>query len=617
MMNMENRERTIGVTFKEGAAHICVWAPLLNKVELLLPQKDFKTLLQKDIWGYWQGQTGKLQPGDVYQFVLEGEQALPDPASLSQPQGVHGPSMAIDVNAFQWRDNAWKNLALEAYILYELHIGTFTAEGTFDAAIQKLDHLVELGINAVEIMPVAQFPGSRNWGYDGVFPYAVQHSYGGAAGLQKFVDACHQKGIAVVLDVVYNHMGPEGNYLGSYGPYFTDKYSTPWGNALNFDDAYCDGVRRFFIQNAMMWLRDFKIDALRLDAVHAIKDLGAIHFLRELKEELNHLMQQSGRMHYLIAELDLNDPKYISPLERGGYGMDAQWIDEFHHALRVTAGGDITGYYSDFSGLQHLAKAYTDAYVYDGQYSPHRKKKFGARTEAEGSRFVVFSQNHDQVGNRMLGERSSQLFSFEMQKLMAAAVLVSPYLPMLFMGEEWSEPQPFLYFVSHTDPELAEAVRKGRKAEFEAFHAEGEAPDPMAEDTFSNSKLQWHLLGEGQHKVMLDYYKTLIRLRKSLPALNKLDRKNLEVEVDEKAQTLILRRWQDQQQVVCCMNFSAEEKEVKLPDSAQNWFLMLASAGKAWGGTSEGHLTAKGFSNILLPPESATIYTNMQVAIKV
>src|SRR5687768_905399 len=308
-------------------------------------------------------------------------------------------------------------------------------------------------------MPVAQFPGKRNWGYDGVYPFAVQNSYGGYKGLQQLVNACHQKGLAVILDVVYNHLGPEGNYFSAYGPYFTEEYKTPWGGAINFDDAWSDGVRNYFIENALMWFRDFHIDALRLDAVHAIKDFGSKHILREIKEQVNILMEQTGKKHYLIAECDLNDTQFIDPLEKRGFGMDAQWIDEFHHALRVTATGEKTGYYSDFSGIEHLAKAYKDAYVYDGQFSPHRFKNFGVKAQDNpGRQFIVFSQNHDQVGNRMLGERSSQLVSYEMQKLMAGAVLVSPYLPMLFMGEEYSESHPFLYFVSHTDPELAEAV---------------------------------------------------------------------------------------------------------------------------------------------------------------
>lgn len=298
----------------------------------------------------------------------------PDPASLAQPDGVHGTSQAINIKNFEWTDSQWKNIPLEEYILYEIHTGTFTPQGTFESIEKKLDYLKDLGVNAIEIMPVAQFPGNRNWGYDGVFPFAVQNSYGGANALQQLVNTCHQKSIAVVLDVVYNHLGPEGNYLPQFAPYFTDKYKTPWGSAINFDDAWCDGVRHYFIENALMWFRDFHIDALRLDAVHAIKDFSPVHILQEIRDYVNELEKVTGRNYYLIVESDLNDPRYINPLEECGYGMNAQWIDEFHHALRVTAGGEPTGYYSDFKPVQHLAKAYKDAYVYDGQFSPHRKK---------------------------------------------------------------------------------------------------------------------------------------------------------------------------------------------------------------------------------------------------
>ncbi|MGV3585923.1 MAG: malto-oligosyltrehalose trehalohydrolase, partial [Adhaeribacter sp.] len=462
MSQINVSERTLGVNFTPaGEAIIRVWAPKAQQVAVALP--DNITLpLQDEEFGYWSAKTYQLEPGDTYQFILDDDKKLPDPASLSQPEGVHGPSQALAIKNFAWTDTAWKNIPLGDYILYELHTGTFTPEGTFAALEEKLDYLIKLGVNAIEIMPVVQFPGSRNWGYDGVFPYAVQDSYGGAAGLQHLVDVCHQKGIAVILDVVYNHLGPEGNYLGEYGHYFTDKYNTPWGPALNFDDAWCDGVRQYFVENLLMWFRDFHIDAVRMDAVHAIKDFSPTHILREMKQLVNQLMQETGRTHYMIVELDLNDTRFINPLEEQGYGMDAQWIDEFHHALRVTATGENTGYYADFSGIQHLAKTYQDAYVYDGQYSPHRNKTFGIKAENNpGEQFIVFSQNHDQVGNRMLGERTSTLTTYEMQKLLAAAVIVSPYLPMLWMGEEYSEPNPFLYFVSHTDPELAEAVRKG------------------------------------------------------------------------------------------------------------------------------------------------------------
>lgn len=561
MKEIDVNKRTIGVNFnEENEAEIIVWSPTAEHVAIVVDEEQIK--LNRQDFGYWGIQSNKLKAGSKYKFLLNEKDQYPDPASLSQPNGVHERSEAIDLKKFNWGDERWDNLPLEDYIIYELHTGTFTAEGTFAAIEEKLDHLLSLGITAIEIMPVAQFPGERNWGYDGVFPFAVQNSYGGAEGLQRLVNACHQKGLAVILDVVYNHLGPEGNYLGAFGPYFTEKYKTPWGHAINFDDAWCDGVRKYFVENALMWLRDFHIDALRLDAVHAIKDFSPIHILQGIKHYVDELMKATGRKHYLIVELDMNDNRFINSLEEGGYGMDAQWIDEFHHALRVTATREQTGYYSDFTGIEHLAKTYKDAYVYDGQFSPHRKKAFGVKTQNEGKQFIVFSQNHDQVGNRMLGERTSQLVSFEMQKLLTAAVMISPYLPMLFMGEEWSEPNPFLYFVSHTDKELAEAVRKGRKEEFAAFHIQGEAPDPVAKETFLRSKLQWKLTDEGQHKIMLEYYKALIQLRKTNPVLKGLNRKNLEAISCKEQNTLLLKRWNDRQQIICFMNFSKEKQTI-------------------------------------------------------
>ncbi|MBU1821864.1 MAG: malto-oligosyltrehalose trehalohydrolase, partial [Bacteroidetes bacterium] len=422
MNSITTSARTLGVNFgSDGGARVVVWSPEADTVELVVA--DTRLALAKKEYGYWELETRTIKPGDLYHFSVNGKDKLPDPASLAQPQGVHGPSQAVNLPTFAWNDDGWTS-TLDDYIIYELHTGTFTPEGTFAGIEQKLDYLKELGITAIEIMPVAQFPGARNWGYDGVFPYAVQDSYGGAHALQHLVDACHARGLAVVLDVVYNHLGPEGNYLDAFGPYFTDKYNTPWGRAVNFDDAWCDGVRRYVIENVLMWFRDFHIDALRLDAVHAFKDFGPTHILRELRHYVDQLMQETGRSHYLIVEMDLNDYRYIQPAAEGGYGMDAQWIDEFHHALRVTSGGDRNGYYADFDGIAHLAKAYTNAYVYDGQFSNHRKKFFGTQAATDhGRQFVVFSQNHDHVGNRMLGERTSQLVSFEMQKLLAGAVL--------------------------------------------------------------------------------------------------------------------------------------------------------------------------------------------------
>ncbi|MCW3115649.1 MAG: malto-oligosyltrehalose trehalohydrolase [Segetibacter sp.] len=611
MIQTDINKRSLGVNFNaKSEAEVAIWSPLQENVQLVL--SGGKTIeLTKDEFGYWKAVTTEIKEGDLYKVSLGEDKVFPDPASVSQPDGVHGFSKAINIQDFEWRDNNWKNIPLEEYVLYELHTGTFTAEGTFEALEEKLPYLKELGINAIEIMPVSQFPGGRNWGYDGVFPYAVQNSYGGAEGLKHLVQACHEQGLAVILDVVYNHLGPEGNYLGAFGPYFTDKYNTPWGNAINFDDEWCDGVRKYFIENVLMWFRDFHIDALRMDAVHAIKDFSPTHILREIKQHVNKLMAATGRTHYLIVELDLNDNRFINPLDQQGFGMDAQWVDEFHHALRVTAGEERSGYYSDFNGLVHLAKSYKDAYVFDGQYSPHRKKTFGIKAENNpGKQFVVFSQNHDQVGNRMLGERTSTLVSFEMQKLMAATVLVSPYLPMLFMGEEYGEPHPFLYFVSHTDPELAEAVRKGRKAEFAAFHSQGEAPDPVDEKTFEESKLQWDLLNQQPQQTMLEYYKTLISLRKQEAALRNLNRHHLNVEENEENQTLLLHRWHEGDHILCLMNFSKEQQQATLPTYQNDWQKLLDSADSKWMGPTATDTTASSDSTVTIQPESILIFKN-------
>ncbi|WP_461451942.1 malto-oligosyltrehalose trehalohydrolase [Mucilaginibacter sp.] len=596
--------RTIGVNFdRQGIAAVTVWAPDAQTVSLSLSGRKTDIPLEKKQRGYWELLTSQIKTGDTYHFLLDGDKELPDPASLAQPDGVHGASEALCLNDFNWTDDSWVNPPQEEYVIYELHAGTFSMQGDFRGVEDKLDYLKELGITAIELMPVAQFPGERNWGYDGVFPYAVQNSYGGAKGLMQLVNACHQKGIAVVLDVVYNHIGPEGNAFNDYGKYFTTKYNTPWGKAINFDDEWCDAVRDYYIQNALMWFRDFHIDALRMDAVHAIKDFSTKHILQEIKERINELTLAKGKQYYLMVELDLNDPRFIDPIEKRGYGMDAQWIDEFHHALRVTAGGDKNGYYSDFNGINDLAKAYRDAYVYNGIYSQHRLKTFGAKAQDNpGKQFIAFSQNHDQVGNRMLGERSSRLFTFEMQKLMAGAVLIAPYLPLLFMGEEWSAQTPFQYFVSHSDPDLIEAVRKGRKEEFAAFHAQGEAPDPQSKETFNYSKLNWDELTTDNSQKMLDYYKSLIALRKKLPALRNLDRKNISVTTLEDQNILVFERRYREQTVSCIMNFSAEEQQFNLYDKA-DWKEILNSADQRWNGP--------GVSSTSIQPQSLIIYNHV------
>jgi len=610
------KRRNIGVTFESDGklAQVRVWAPGKSSVKIEIPEKNLVIPLKPVEKGYWTLQTEKIAPGDQYRFILNNEKSCPDPVSLSQSDGVHGLSEAVDLSLYNWKDSSWNNSSIADYIIYELHAGTFTEEGTLPAIIDNLPYLKSLGITAIEIMPVAQFPGSRNWGYDGVFPFAVQNSYGGHKALQQLVDACHHHNIAVILDVVYNHFGPEGNILGMYGPYFTDKYKTPCGQAINFDDSGCDGVRNYYLENALMWLRDFHIDALRLDAVHAIKDLGAKHLLAELADHVSGLEKITGRKYYLIAECDLNDPKYIKNRSDCGYGMHAQWIDEFHHALRVTAGEKATGYYSDFNGIKHLAKSYQDAYVYDGVFSEHRNRTFGASaSHLPSEKFVVFSQNHDQAGNRMKGERTSHLLSFEMQKLLAGAVLVSPYIPLLFMGEEWSASSPFLYFVSHTDKELIEAVRKGRKEEFKDFHAEDETPDPQSDETYLKSKIPWPETNKEPHSTMLQYYKALINFRKKHQDFLTREKGRFEVSCYESEKVIGLLYRKNETFLLGILNFSSSIQQLSDYAGEEKMRTLFNSADPIWRGKHPLPVAFDDETTIQIPPESITIFSNQHV----
>ncbi|WP_276088042.1 malto-oligosyltrehalose trehalohydrolase [Pedobacter sp. JY14-1] len=599
-MDINVLKRNIGLNEHGGSWTFRVWAPQAKRVAIELEKSGERIYLEAEGRGYWGTETTAIVEGDRYRIVLDDDRRLPDPAALAQPEGVHGPSMAVRLGGYDWEDTGWKNPDLKDYIIYELHTGTFSDAGDFEGIASKLDYLAELGITAIELMPVAAFPGKRNWGYDGVFPFAVQWNYGGADGLRRLVECCHEKGLAVILDVVYNHLGPEGNCLSEFGPYFTEKYRTPWGNAINFDDRDCYGVRDYFIENVLMWFRDFHIDALRLDAVHAIKDFSAVHILQAIRQHTDLLMEQTGRRHYLIAECDLNDPRYIEDTRRNGLGMDAQWTDEFHHALRVTAGEERRGYYADFSGIAHLAKSYRDAYVYTGQFSEERGQYFGRPlADHEGQQFVVFSQNHDQVGNRMMGERTGTLVSFEMQKLLAAAVLFSPYLPMLFMGEEWGETNPFQYFIDHEDAELVELVRKGRKEEFAAMHAAGEAPDPKAEQTFLQCKLNWSLPVTGRHERMLAYYRHLIALRKQNQVLRAGERTALRCFTFDAQHCLMLERRMtgSNELVLCLMNFSGQPQQLALPDHVISPTKIVDSADPEWlgPGSVSGQLQPESF----------------------
>ena len=568
-----------------GRCRFTVWAPGKEKMSLhIVHPEEREVEMERAEWGYYTAEITDAVPGMRYFYKPDGKQDYPDPASHYQPEGVHGPSEVVDHSTYAWRDTKWKNLPLQDLVLYELHIGTFTPEGTFEAAIPKLKELTETGINAIEIMPVAQFPGNRNWGYDGVFPYAVQNSYGGPVGFKKLVDACHAKGIAVYLDVVYNHMGPEGNYFGKFGPYFTNTYSTPWGDAINFDGEYSDGVREYFSNNPLYWLEHFHIDGLRLDAIHTIHDKSAVSFWELMQNKIQSFTEQSGKPFYMIAESDLNDPKVVKRLEAGGFGFNAQWLDDFHHALYVLLDKKGKERYGDFGKMEQLAKAYTDGFVHTGEYVRFRKKRFGrSSADVPGNHFVNFVQNHDQVGNRVKGERLSVLVDYERLKLAAAALLLSPYIPMLFMGEEYGEDVPFLYFVSHSGQELIKAVQEGRKKEFAHYKTEGTFPDPQDEKTFEDSKLQWQKRKQPKHQQLLKWHQKLIQLRRTLPALQNF--KKVDVQAQPLAQDglVLIRQSHDNLQLLLCLfNFSEKEIAFNMPDSAEKWKLVLNSKEKEW-----------------------------------
>lgn len=595
----------------DARCEFTLWAPLLDQVAVKVVSPSERLLpMQATEQGYWKLQADDIEPGTLYFYQIGDDIDRPDPASHFQPQDVHGASAVVDHQGFSWTDSQWSGVPLEDMIIYELHVGTFTPEGTFKAIIPRLGELRDLGVNAIEIMPVAQFPGDRNWGYDGVYPYAVQHSYGGPEGLKKLIDAAHQQGIAVILDVVYNHFGPEGNYTSQFGPYMTETYKTPWGMAMNFDDAHSEGVRNYFIENALHWFEHYHMDALRLDAIHAIYDLGARHVLQELADDVAALSHRVGRKLYLIAESDLNDVRVIREKEKGGHGMDTQWSDDFHHALHTLLTGEQIGYYEDFGRCEQLATAFKESFVYSWKYSPHRRRYHGSdASDRPGVQFVVCTQNHDQVGNRMLGERLSQLVSFEALKLAAGALLLTPNIPMLFMGEEYGEDHPFLYFVSHTDPDLVKAVREGRKQEFAAFHLEGEYQDPESVETFQTSKLQWDKQHEGNHKALRSLYQRLIQFRRTIPALQKLDKQNLNAYADESNQLLFLHRWQGENQIFCIMNFNKQAVTISADLPQGGWQRILDSAASEWMGPgSEMPEKLMPDQQFTIQPESFALY---------
>lgn len=575
----------LGASILNGGVHFKVWAPKVISLSLRVDGESRDILMTPKERGYFTVFVKGLGPGIKYFYLLNGNLPRPDPASRYQPEGVQGPSEVISPSEFKWQDHSWKGISLEKMILYEIHVGTFTPDGTFGAIVPFVDYLKnDLGVTAIELMPVAQFPGGRNWGYDGTYLYAPQNSYGGPLGLKTLINACHQNGLAVILDVVYNHLGPEGNYLNDYGPYFTDRYKTPWGPAINLDGPESDEVRRFIIDNALYWVTEYHLDGLRIDAIQGLFDFSARHILDELREAVHRQARRLRRPVVVIAEGDLNDVRVINSLSMGGYGLDAQWNDDFHHALHALLTPERNGYYQDFGDLDHLAKALREGFVYNGRYSSFRKRRHGSPSDhLSPTKFIVFSQNHDQVGNRMMGERLSTLVSFEALKLAAGIILLSPNIPLLFMGEEYGEEAPFFYFINHKDCSLIDAVRRGRKEWFSHFE-EGEGPDPQAEATFLCSKLRLDLRRQENHKILLNYYQTLILLRKQIPALSHPSKIGLEIKTDADKSRLFMGRGYKDDRVYGLFNFSKNPVADPISFEPGVWQKVLDSSATEWMG---------------------------------
>jgi maltooligosyltrehalose trehalohydrolase len=553
---------------------ISVWAPSAKSVELVTSER--RVVLRPAADGEWHGDVDASLLAHGYRYSIDGGDPTPDPRSRWQPDGVHGASYAVGAlrpDDAKGLGNAGEQRSLRDAVIYELHVGTFTAEGTYAAAQAKLSHLIDLGITHVELMPLATFPGRRGWGYDGVDLFAPFPAYGTPQELAAFVDACHALGLAVLLDVVYNHMGPDGNYLARYGPYFTDKYRTPWGAAINYDAAHSDAVRRFFIDNALMWLRDYGFDGLRLDAIHAIFSFDAVHVLEELATAVRELGVGLRRNFVLIAESDLNDPRLVRPPSRGGFGLNAHWSDDFHHALHRFFTGETDGYYADFRGLEDVARALRDGYVYQGQYSPYRGRRHGRPPRGvDADQIVVSAQNHDQIGNRAQGERLSMMLGVPELEAIAALTLLSPFVPLLFQGEEWGARTPFLYFTDHENAELGRLVAEGRSKEFSSFGWQGAVPNPQEMQTFERSKLDWSEMSRPPHAQLFEWYRRLIRLRnEKMTGPSGTGRGKAAVKFDARAGWLTLVHGG----VLCVFNFAAAAQRVRLPSG--EWDLALRS----------------------------------------
>jgi len=595
----------------DGRCSFRVWAPSIDALRLKVYDPVRMVDMLRDDDGYHSATLDDIVPMSRYAFVFPDERERPDPASRCQPDGVHGPSAVADLDV-AWSQQRFDCPPLAEHVIYELHVGTFTPDGTFDAVIDRLNDLQAMGITTLQLMPVAQFPGTRNWGYDGVALFAAQHSYGGVQGLQRLVDACHGRGMSVFLDVVYNHLGPEGNYLREFGPYFTDRYHTPWGDALNFDGPESDHVRAFFIHNALYWIDECRIDGLRLDALHAIVDNTPRPFIEELAAAVHRRAEELDRRVHVIAESAANDARLLRPSSAGGFGMDAQWNDDFHHVLHVLLTDETAGYYQSYDPATHLQKLYDDGFAYTGEYSPfHRRRHGRPAADIPCDRFVVFSQNHDQIGNRMLGERLATLAGLDGARLAAALVLLSPFVPMLFMGEEYADPAPFLYFVDHGDKELLDAVREGRRREFESFAWQTEPPDPGASETFQRSMIDWSLRTEGEHAQMLALYRDLIELRRTCAALQSPAKEHTVARHDTHQNILTIEYGPPEvARLAVIANVVGHARTIQAQLHPGNWTCSLDTADQRYGGpgaTADAALTGPEAS-LHLRPYAIAVY---------
>jgi maltooligosyltrehalose trehalohydrolase len=586
----------VGANYQDGTCDFVVWAPNHKQVTLLLVGQNQRFGMQRLEGGYWTCTAQNIASDTLYTYQLDKGMQKPDPASHFQPQGVFGPSAVVDHASFKWDDQRWRGLNLGDMVFYELHVGAFTPEGTFNAAVSRIGELADLGFSAVELMPISQFSGKRNWGYDGVFPFAVQNSYGTPNDLKSLVNECHRQEVALFLDCVYNHLGPEGNGLNDFAPYFPNSRMGLWGPKVNLDGFQSEGVRNFFLENALYWLSQYHVDGIRIDAVFSMADRSPVHFLGELNDAVKLYSDKVGKKCHLIAESGCNFPQVLAPSQQGGFGFDGQWLDDFQHALFALLTGEREGYYRYYGSLRDVAEALTDAYVYMGSEDDFKRRNPNeSYSWIPADKFVVFSQNHDQIGNRLLGDRLTTIAGLEAAKTAACITFLSPYVPLIFMGEEFGETAPFMFFTDYQDKQLIDAVREGRKREFVEFHWQGEVPNPQSDEVFEKSKINWQTRRSEKGKQIAAYYSTLIKLKK-LPVFRSVAGRQIKQVKTENDRVLMLLKENGNTQAVIVANFSRQLCSFVFPFEGEGFVKLLDSADTAWagGGSTLPYKAAKG-----------------------